>query len=210
MAIINWKFPLRVISRIRSKILDYKYSGGSLGGLIKPTLEGAHYTSSTDYAILADVFKRITIKKSDVLVDVGCGKGRVIFWWLKSGYLNKIYGIELNPEVANETNKRLTKYENVTIITGSILENLPDEANVFYLFNPFDKKTTGEFRDLLEKKLLNNNAEKLTIIYYNCVYVDVFKNNPNWSVDTQTVDLLASGIIGAKLAIIRNANVLNM
>ena len=30
------------------------------------------------------------IKSSDVLVDVGCGRGRVINWWLSLGLGNKI------------------------------------------------------------------------------------------------------------------------
>jgi len=45
---------------------------------------GVEDTASTDYAALPFIFTRDTVLETDVLVDIGCGKGRVINWWLES------------------------------------------------------------------------------------------------------------------------------
>ena len=62
--------------------MDLRY-----GGLLRGTLPnrflhlGAHHAANTPYFILPIIFDGI-IHDDDVLVDVGCGKGRVLNWWL--------------------------------------------------------------------------------------------------------------------------------
>jgi 16S rRNA A1518/A1519 N6-dimethyltransferase RsmA/KsgA/DIM1 with predicted DNA glycosylase/AP lyase activity len=71
-----------------------------------------------------------------MLVDVGCGDGRVINFWLNSGYKNPIVGIEIDGATARSTSDRMARYSNVEIIHGDASKaNL--EGTVFYLFNPF-------------------------------------------------------------------------
>jgi len=163
---------------LRNAVLDIRYGGKFLGGTI-PTLyahHGARNTANTDYAALPYIF-RDEIKEDDILVDVGCGKGRVINWWLSRGYKNRIIGIELDPKVAEFTRNRLKKYKNVIIITGSALEHFPSEATVVYLFNPFDEIKMINFRDLIKR-----NGKPVRIFYYNCVHVGVFNNDSQWDV----------------------------
>ena len=78
----------------------------------------AERSSNVTYYALSLIFKGETIAPDDVLVDVGCGKGRVLNWWLSKRLPNRIVGLELDPEVAAHTRHRLRKYRNVTIITG--------------------------------------------------------------------------------------------
>jgi hypothetical protein len=63
--------------------LDLQYSGRFLGGTMESRYasSGAIATQSTDYLALSYIFDNLVqVQESDVLVDVGCGKGRVIFW----------------------------------------------------------------------------------------------------------------------------------
>jgi SAM-dependent methyltransferase len=100
---------------------------------------GSRDTESSAYAQLRTLFDpaRVPIRSNDVLVDIGCGRGRVINFWLKQGYRNRLFGIELDESIARLTRERLRSYRNVTILSGDALELLPAEATLFYLFNPF-------------------------------------------------------------------------
>ena len=80
-----------------SDLTDLRY-GGYFGGFQKTRYGhlGAHDTMSSHYFVLSRLFGKFPVKESDVLVDVGCGKGRVINWWLRKGCRHRIIGIELD------------------------------------------------------------------------------------------------------------------
>jgi precorrin-6B methylase 2 len=113
-----------------------------------------------------------------VLVDVGCGKGRVLNYWLHSGLKNRIYGLELDPEFAGFAARRLAKYKNVTILAGDAIENLPDDATLIFLYNPFE----GDVLERLKERLKQKYAHRLhtiRILYYSCMFIDVFRQDPD-------------------------------
>ncbi len=204
--VLTW--PLRyttsyLATRIRvftNKILDMYYSGGLLDQIIGPISPGAEQTQSTDYAVLPKVFQLVNIHPSDVLVDVGCGQGRVILWWLRHGFRNRIIGVELNPEVAEEAQHRFRRYPNVEIVAGNVLNRIPHDGTLFYLFNPFDRTMVEAFRD----RLLESHADgqRIVIVYYNCLHVDAFRSNPRWSVSVHPIRSNLQGIKNKEVAII--------
>lgn len=166
---------------LRNAFLDLKY-GAFLGGTIRSPYAnlGIRDTASTDYAVLPLIFEGI-VQESDVLVDIGCGKGRVINWWLSQGLRNQIVGIELDEKVALKTQRRLRRHRNVQIIAGDALALLPDNGTLFYLFNPFNKPWVVAFKDRIAERSARRDARM--ILYYNCVHVDVFKSDPHWIVE---------------------------
>jgi hypothetical protein len=157
---------------------DLKYSGKPLFGNKKTTYKhlGANDVYHTDYAVMPLIFKHIEIKKDDVLVDVGCGKGRVINYWLSQHYQNPIYGLELDEKVANSTARQFAKRPNVQIIAGDAIKNLPAEGTVFYFYNPFGPE---KFREL--ESMLAKSGKQLKMIYYNPKSLHVF-DNPRWQI----------------------------
>jgi hypothetical protein len=177
--IISW--PIWVVQIIRNVFIDIRY-GGILSGELKTRfahLEAVE-TGSSDYSILSNIFDD-RIKNSDVLVDVGCGKGRVINSWLHSGYHNQMIGIELDEDIAAQTRNRLRKYDNITIIAGNIIENIPKNGTLFYLFHPFGPTVMQAFKNRL-MTIFDGNSD-LTILYYNCKHVNIFQNDPAWNVE---------------------------
>ncbi|MFW6149725.1 MAG: methyltransferase domain-containing protein, partial [Atribacterota bacterium] len=166
-------------------VLDYSYCGEFLGGTVETPYKnlGAKNTVSTGYHVLKLIFTEFKdeITKTDVIVDVGCGKGRVINYLLVLGLENKIIGIELNERVAEETRERFKDNSNVHIISGNILENIPEEGTIFYLYNPFNSVITEQFKKKLTK--IGKKGEPITIIYHNCAYVELFLEDKNWTVD---------------------------
>src|SRR5215469_3193350 len=164
------RFGIRLL---RNLLLDLRY-GRFLGGTRKSPYAhlGIVDTANTGYEALPLIF-RDSIKQSDVLVDIGCGKGRVINWWLSRGLHNSIIGIELDETVAKATQRRLRRYTNVKIISGDAIANLPENGTIFYLFNPFDEPWVAALKDRLAMIFaLGGNR---TVFYYNCVHVNVFK-----------------------------------
>ena len=71
----------RIYRLVYNVLFDLKY-GRFLGGKKHTpySLMGANVTANSDYKAMTIFFKG-NIKLDDVLVDVGCGKGRVINFW---------------------------------------------------------------------------------------------------------------------------------
>jgi len=164
----------------RNAYLDLRY-GAFLGGTRKTPYShlGIEDTANTDYGVLPLIFTG-RIRDSDVLVDIGCGKGRVINWWLSQGLCNRIIGIEIDEGVAAATRRRLARFGNVEIIAGDVIQHLPSEGTLFYLFNPFKAFAVEAFKNRLAQ--LVSGRKDVTILYYNCVHAEVFGLDPNWLV----------------------------
>ncbi len=141
---------------------------------------GAERSSNVSYYALSLIFEGESIAPDDVLVDVGCGKGRMINWWLSRGLSNQIVGLEIDPEIAAHTRHRLLKYRNVTIVTGDGIENLPADGSLFFLYNPFQKSVVSRFK---ERILQLPRRDNIRIYYYYCLHADVFENDPRFSVE---------------------------
>ena len=108
-------------------------------GLPDPT--AIHHST---YYVLSEIFRLEPVSPADVLVDVGCGDGRVINYWLYCGLRNRIVGIEIDPATAHSTAKRLARYSNVEIICGDA-SGVDLDGTVFYLFNPFGGRMLADF-----------------------------------------------------------------
>jgi hypothetical protein len=167
--------------KVRNALLDVRY-GGILRGTIETSYadQGATSAENTPCDVLTEIFTPDTIRSSDVLVDVGCGKGRVINWWLNQGYQNRIIGIELDPEIAAGTRQRLRRYSNVSIVCGDAVDNLPANGTVYYLYNPFGAPIMEAFRDRLCDFL--DDSGDTRIYYYHPLHLGVFENDSRWEV----------------------------
>ena len=183
-------FPLAraTLARIiRNPLMDLRY-GAILRGVHQSRFEnlGALETSNTDYAVLPALFRDL-VGESDVLVDVGCGKGRVINWWLSQGWGNKLIGIELDPLIAEKTRARLRKHPNVTILAGNVLDNISAEATIFYLYHPFHWPVMERFKN----RLLETFGERggVVLVYYNCMCIDLFKRDSRWEIQELELNL---------------------
>ena len=176
-----WKgFTGRATRILCNLALDLRY-GSFLGGTQKTRFgtAGAHDTANSEYCALKQIFAG-RISPTDVLVDVGCGKGRVINWWLHQGVSNRIIGLELDEEVAARTAHRLRRHHNVSIIPGDAVQNLPADGTLFYLFNPFQSAVVTRFKNRI---LEICTSKAMTILYYNCVCLNVFKDDPQFVVE---------------------------
>ncbi len=160
---------------MRNLLVDLRF-GKILGGI--------HITQpdsgNSDYRALSKIFEN-RIRESDVLVDVGCGRGRVINWWLTHHPRNNIIGIEVDENIARQTQKRLDKHQNVKIVSGDAIENIPENGTIFYFYNPFELEEVEAFKDRLAS--LFDPSRRILLLYHNCKHISVFENDPDWSVE---------------------------
>ncbi|MEI6579577.1 MAG: methyltransferase domain-containing protein [Eubacteriales bacterium] len=163
--------------------LDTRIGKDSLEKVIesKHQDQGANETQSTDYRVLKNIFNDYKLTDSDVFVDVGCGQGRVISYLIYKKSKCRFIGIELDKEVMEYTQNRFKDFDNVSIINDNVLTCIPEDATVFYLFNPFNGNVFVAFIEEIEKKI----HHKIHIIYSNDLYGSFLTNRKGWSIESQ-------------------------
>lgn len=177
----RWKLWLYTL------FLDLKYSRAYLGIRAFNGNSILGYTGSlnSSYQDLNRIFSHINIKKEDIIIDVGSGKGRAFNFLLSKKISNSLIGIEVDPSIATVSRKRFRRYGNVHIITGSVETIGVLNGTIFYLANPFYGHVLENFANQLLKKIKEGyfkGDHRPLIIYYYCYHLSVFENNPEWEV----------------------------
>lgn len=94
----------------------------------------------TPYLVLERLANSGLVRKSDVLLDYGCGKGRVGFF-LSYHTRAKTIGIEYDERIygaAIENQKTAISAKSVSFLIENAEDyEVPTEVNRFYFFNPF-------------------------------------------------------------------------
>jgi SAM-dependent methyltransferase len=123
----------------------------------------------TPYCVLERLANSGLIRKKDVLLDYGCGKGRVDFFLSYQTRANTI-GIEYDERIYDgainnqniaisgaKTRFELTKAENYTV---------PQEVNRCYFFNPFSVELLRKVMARILESYYENPREILLFFYY--------------------------------------------
>lgn len=127
----------------------------------------------TPYDALSVTCERLHIKPTDCVVDFGCGKGRILFFF-NHYYLCKVKGIEIDPVLYQqlEDNKayysvRFHERESMIQLYHMKAEDykISKEDNIFYFFNPCAPEP---FAKILENIVLSieESARVVTLILY--------------------------------------------
>lgn len=196
----QWRLRVRKsrfgIEAVRNYLIDRRY-GGSCGGAVQTPFRdmGAYGTSSADYLQLQRIFapeNGVTIAADDVLVDVGCGKGRVLNHWLEMGLENRIVGLELDQRFAAFAAERLAGFANVEVVCGDALELLPEDGTIFFLFNPFNRHLLARFAERIAAR--PDRREQVLVIYYYAMHADVFEEDPRFVVEPFAASTFHPGV----------------
>ena len=110
-------------------------------------------------------------------VDIGSGKGRVLFVAEYSGY-NRLTGIELNEALVEDAQNNLESYShkrkesNINFLQANALEfDYKNEKTVYFLFNPFN----GEILKKVLERIKENTKSETWFVYMNPLYASVFE-----------------------------------
>jgi SAM-dependent methyltransferase len=159
----------------RNLVIDLRHGHLMVGGVVT----GSEIGNNSDYGTLERVFEG-RVRDRDVLVDVGCGSGRVLATWLHRYPAQRVVGIEIEERVARQTARRFAKEPRCTVLRGDAVNAIPGDATLLYLFNPFDRATMVRLRDRLVRRPPTDPP--LRLLYLNPRFVDVFDDPDDWQV----------------------------
>lgn len=136
----NMIFKRTISQQIQSNYFDLRFGGRLLDDeKYSPYFnEGCYHTQSIEYEELELIFSHVILSASDVIMDVGCGRGRLFNYLLSIRFAGKMYGVEIDPEIGEVTKHRLKKYNNISIYIGNALEFVRSDVNLYFLFCPFN------------------------------------------------------------------------
>lgn len=147
--------------------------------------EHARMYQPTDMVPLRNLFKALRIQPGKVLVDLGCGKGKVLLIASEFGF-KEVRGVEFSPLLCDIASNNCSTYKGRTktntlfaIFKSDVLDyRIKDDEDVFYLFNPFD---TYILKQVLENILasLQRRERKIWIIYRNAVHRGMVEEKMN-------------------------------
>ena len=123
----------------------------------------------TPYSVLERLANSGLIRKKDVVLDYGCGKGRVDFFLSYQTRANTI-GIEYDERIyqgATDNQKTAvsgacTKFELAKAETYTV----PEEVNRCYFFNPFSVELLRKVMARIMESYYENPREILLFFYY--------------------------------------------
>ncbi len=160
----------------------------SIVNLNKLTLAGEnseqnHHYQGASYYILFSIFEKLPIEtKKFPLIDYGCGKGRALFVAEQCGFTNLI-GVDIAKELIDDANSNKAVYvrKNSQSKIDFLFEDatkylIPDNAQVFYFFNPFGEEVLQKVIDNI-KESVKQHPRKVYCIYLNPKYKAVFEEN---------------------------------
>lgn len=134
---------------------------------------------------LKKLFKYIKpiVSNHGVLVDFGCGKGRVLMLAALSGF-NSVKGIEFAHELVEIAKNNVAIFSKKSNCSSSFLITECDatdykighDENVFFMFNPFNDEVMGKIIKNIELSLIDKNRSVL-IVYNNPTQEHLFSKH---------------------------------
>lgn len=162
----NWMITL---------IEDYKIAKMRMDKTIFSEYKDAYPSQSISYYYLKLFTENVEFNSNDVFVDVGSAWGRMIGYLNQHTSISKFIGVEINEKIADLSKKIFLNDNNIEIISGDIVENIPKDATVFYLFNPFNEVVMQKFLDAVE----HNIDHTVRVLYLHPTCKSVFDNRSN-------------------------------
>jgi len=165
----DWRHKTDTISRVSLSDLEIRGGNKKHGSFYQPTMARS----------FKRLLKRTTLPPEPVLVDFGCGKGRVLLLAALYG-VKKAVGIEFSPELCRIARENVRVMEraagrplNITVVEDDVCNyRIRAEENVFFLFNPFDDVILEAVVKNLQDSLAAN-PRPVVIFYYNPVHSHV-------------------------------------
>ena len=128
-----------------------------------------HPYEPTPYSVLERLAASGLIGKDDVLVDYGCGKGRVDFF-LSYRTKAKTIGIEYDERIYGTALENRTsapsKAQGEFILTKAEAYAVPQEVNRCYFFNPFAVEILHKVMARILESYYENPREMFLFFYY--------------------------------------------
>lgn len=148
--------------------------GISTRGIVDVHHPDSYHYATMSYFTIQKVLSFLSLQKEDVLIDIGCGKGRVLCLAARTP-LQKVIGVDLSKElceIARTNAERLRGRRSPIVVHNSNAEDFDySQGTVFILFNPFGSLTLDT---VLSKIHRDVHSHPVRIAYANPAHDDVF------------------------------------
>ena len=129
-----------------------------------------HYPyEPTPYSVLERLANSGWIRKKDVVVDYGCGKGRVDFFLSYQTRANTI-GIEYDERIyqgaLNNQKTAVSKAKTEFVMARAEEYAVPEQVNRCYFFNPFSVELLRKVMSRIMESYYENPREILLFFYF--------------------------------------------
>jgi SAM-dependent methyltransferase len=165
-----------VPAAVRRKVgtLIYERGGIDTGGLVHLPIHDAErilYVAS-NRGTLRRALRATDVTDSDVFLDAGSGKGRILLEAARNYNFGRVVGVELVPELHETAQLNVEASRSqlrcpVELVQCDIVDYaIPDDVSVIFLHNPFRGEPFRVFLRGLASSL-SRRDRPLTVVYYN-------------------------------------------
>ena len=183
--------------RLMDEVIDKRVCGTSLVQYVPSIYRddkngiGGTGSSSTHYGLLKRIFAHVALTPEDTLLDVGCGKGRVLAFLLKEKCPCRLYGIEHNPEVGRIAMEWSKPYGQISILIGDAFALDYAPYTVLTLARSFLPVTFLSFVERLEQTLTHPIR---LVSWYDQSTAKCLRSRPGWTLEYREVVRCIHGI----------------
>lgn len=160
-----------LLTRVRDRITDFRL-GVHTRGSVAVSLPGSKDCVTLPYGDIMQILSSLRLTPSDVFIDIGCGRGRVLCC-AALFRVQRAIGIEHVSEhwrMAQQNALRLRgKHSPIEALNLSATEYDYDEGTVFYMYNPFKTVIMNSVLEQIHQSLLRRKRW-IKIIYANPVH----------------------------------------
>ncbi len=152
--------------------------------------EGVFAYEPTSYLVLDRMHEVGLFSDIHLLVDYGCGKGRVPFY-IAYYCERRAIGIESEEDFYRDACKNMESFKMSGLVDFVCQKAedyaVPDNADVFYFFRPFSADILRKVLKRIEESYRSNPRSVRIIMYYiTTEYVAVMKDHPEYELVSKT------------------------
>jgi SAM-dependent methyltransferase len=134
-------------------------------------MDNKHYATSP-YSFIMQILRSLNMVPSDVFVDIGCGKGRVLCCASRFE-IKKAIGVEVDNDLyriaRDNTRKARGKKSTIKIIHASAVDFDFRIGTIYYLFDAYGKSSLSITLAKMKESLLQH-PRRFRIVYVNPVH----------------------------------------
>jgi SAM-dependent methyltransferase len=176
------KFPrycTSVLNRTADFLWEKRLGVCTTGGAPSPHADAHHY-GYLAYHTYFSIFHRLDLQPSDVVVDLGCGKGRPVC--IAATYrIKEAVGMEIDPPLcaigAENGAKMRGRRAPIRFVCQSATDFNYDDATIVVMFHPFGADTMREVLDVIHDSL-KRKPRHFRIAYGNPLLSPILASKP--------------------------------
>lgn len=147
-----------------------------------PTKRNESY-EALPYEALRPMSRAAACKPTDRLVDLGCGKGRVVCWFARES-VAICRGVDIDPELTEAARRNAERLRGskapIEIVCADATEANLDDATVVTMYNPFGAEVMSEVGRRLAESVAKA-PRPLRVVYANPVHLKALTDQ-GWEV----------------------------